>query len=219
MRVKYLHPWNLGRAEAVNEQLLLAGKVIVGDEFTALRTVCGVDVSYKRERYAAAACVVMSYPGLEQVEMVCKRSTVRVEYSPGLLAFREIPPLIPALESLQSSPDLFICDGHGVAHPRRFGLACHLGLLLDRPVVGCAKSLFVGHFKEPAEQRGAYEYLYHRGDLVGAVLRTQDNRKPVFISIGHKVTLESSLAVILRCTAKSRIPEPLRQAHIAAGKE
>jgi deoxyribonuclease V len=219
MKLKQLHRWDLSTAEAERIQLSLSGEVVVDDEFAAIETVCGLDVSYSGEERAAAACVVMSYPELEVVESVCKITAVCYNYIPGLLSFREIPPLIPALEDLESTPDLFICDGHGIAHPRRFGLACHLGVLLDRPVIGCAKSKFVGSFEEPGERRGSYEYLYHKDDLVGAVLRTEENRKPVFVSIGHKVTLDTSIAVVLGCTGRGRIPEPVRQSHLTAGEE
>jgi len=239
MKVKLLHPWNLSESEAVNVQLSLAGKVIAKDEFSSIRTVCGVDVSYRRlaqydaahynEAYidtasadivrAAAACVVLSYPGLEHRETGFKRSCVRFGYVPGLLAFREIPALIPALEGLESSPDLFICDGHGIAHPRGFGLACHLGLLLDRPAIGCAKTRLLGNFEEPGERRGSFEYLYHKDMVIGAVLRTQEKKKPVFVSTGHRITLQSAIEVVLQCTGSDRLTEPVRRAHRRAGKE
>jgi deoxyribonuclease V len=226
MKVKRLHPWDLSETDAVNVQMSLAGEVIAKDDFSSIGTVCGVDVSYRTidtartdELRTAAACVVLSYPGLKHRETVCKRSCVRFEYVPGLLAFREIPALIPALEGLESSPDLFICDGHGIAHQRGFGLACHLGLLLDRPVIGCAKTRLVGNFEEPEEQRGSFEYLYHKGEVIGAVLRTQEKKKPVFVSIGHRITLESAIEVVLQCTGGDRLTEPVRRAHRRAGKE
>lgn len=226
MKVKRLHPWDLSESEAINMQLSLAGEVIAKDEFSSIRTVCGVDVSYRSIDTAradivraAAACVVLSYPGLEHREAVYKRSCVRFGYVPGLLAFREIPALIPALEGLESSPDLFICDGHGIAHQRGFGLACHLGLLLDRPVIGCAKTRLLGNFEEPGERRGSFEYLYHKDRVIGAVLRTQEKKKPVFVSIGHRITLESAIEVVLQCTGSDRLTEPVRRAHRRAGKE
>jgi deoxyribonuclease V len=223
MKVKRLHPWDLSESEAVNVQLSLAGEVIAKDEFSSIRTVCGVDVSYRSAARAdivgaAAACVVLGYPKLEHRETVYKKSCVRFGYVPGLLAFREIPALLPALEGLESSPDLFICDGNGIAHPRGFGLACHLGLLLDRPVIGCAKTRLLGDFEEPGERRGSFEYLYHKDRVIGAVLRTQEKKKPVFVSIGHRITLESAIDVVLQCTGSDRLTEPVRRAHRRAGK-
>ena len=219
MKVKMLHSWDLSLPEAVKVQRSLAQKVTVRDEFRAIRTVCGIDVHYRIEGKAKAACVVMSYPGLEHIETVSGRTDACFGYVPGLFSFREIPPLIPALEALKSSPDLFICDGHGLAHPRRFGLACHLGVLIDRPVIGCAKSRLIGSFKDPEDRRGSFEYLYHNEEVIGAVLRTQENKKPVFVSVGHMITLKSAVEIVLECTVNDRVPEPVLRAHRKARKE
>ena len=219
MKVKMLHSWDLSLPEAVKVQRSLAQKVTVRDEFRAIRTVCGIDVHYSIEGKAKAACVVMSYPGLEHIETVSGRTDACFGYVPGLFSFREIPPLIPALEALKSSPDLFICDGHGLAHPRRFGLACHLGVLIDRPVIGCAKSRLIGSFKDPEDRRGSFEYLYHNEEVIGAVLRTQENKKPVFVSVGHMITLKSAVEIVLECTVNDRVPEPVLRAHRKARKE
>lgn len=213
MKVRAFHRWDLDEAEAVRVQELFAQQVSAADEFTEIRTVCGVDVSYSDDGYSWAACVVLTYPGLVEVEAVCRRSAVHFGYIPGLFSFREIPPLVPALEALECVPDLFLCDGHGYAHPRRFGLACHLGLLLNTPAIGCAKSNLVGRFEIPGEQRGSFEYLYHKEEIIGAVLRTQPNKRPVFVSVGHKITLSTAVEIVMGCTVHGRIAEPLQRSH------
>ncbi len=216
MEVKHLHPWHLTSPEAKNIQETLAKKVIREDTSLNISTVCGVDVGFGKEGKAHAACVVMSYPVLEVIDYITVNTTVDFPYIPGLLSFREIPSFIPALERLKIEPDLILCDGHGIAHPRRFGIASHLGLLLDKPVVGCAKSKLIGTYHEPDNKRGSYEYLYHSGEIIGAVMRTRSGVKPVFISIGHKLSLKRALDLILHCCTKYRIPEPIRCAHMKA---
>jgi deoxyribonuclease V len=212
MRLIELHPWNLSPSEAREVQGALASGVERTDDLGEVRRVCGVDVGFKGGT-VRAACVVLSFPDLEPLESLCLESPVAFPYVPGLLSFREIPPLVPVLKSLAVEPDLLIADGQGIAHPRRLGLASHLGLLLDKPVIGCAKSRLLGAFREPGFSRGDYEHLFDGEEIIGAVLRTKDKVKPLFVSIGHKVSLESSIDFILGCTRGHRLPEPIRFAH------
>ena len=165
---------------------------------------------------ATAAVVVLSYPTLETVECRIARTKVNFPYVPGLLSFRETPVLFPVLESLTLRPDVLLVDGQGIAHPRRFGIACHLGLLFDIPTIGCAKSRLTGKFEEPGRAKGARTELKDGEEVIGAALRTRDGTKPIFVSIGHKVDLETALRMVLRCVGKYRIPEPTRRAHLAA---
>lgn len=217
MKVAELHPWDLSPSEARKVQDALAPAVKRSGELDGVRRVCGVDIGFGSGT-VRAACAVLSFPDLEPVETLCLEGTVAFPYVPGLLSFREIPPLVPVLEKLAVEPDLLIADGQGIAHPRRFGLASHLGLLLDRPVIGCAKSRLLGVFREPGSSRGEYEYLFDGDEIVGAVLRTKERVKPVFVSVGHKVSLESSIRFILECCRGHRLPEPVRVAHgLASG--
>jgi deoxyribonuclease V len=220
MKVRNLHAWNLTEEEAQDIQRTLSKQVIPYDGFSTVQTICGVDVSYRiKENLATAACVAMSYPGLEVIETVAANTPVSFPYTSGLFSFREIPALIPAVEKLKVQPDLIICDGHGLIHPRRFGLACHLGLLVDIPTIGCAKSKLIGVYREPLQSRGSFEYVRHDGEIVGAVLRTTNKGTPVFVSIGHRICLESAIKYILGCTDNHRLPEPVRYAHLRASEE
>ena len=160
--------------------------------------------------------MVLSYPTLETVECRIARTEVAFPYVPGLLSFRETPVLVPVLESLALRPDVLLVDGQGIAHPRRFGIACHLGLLFDIPTIGCAKSRLTGKFEEPGQAKGSHAELKDGEEVIGAALRTRDGTRPIFVSIGHKVDLESALRIVLGCVGKYRIPEPTRRAHLAA---
>ena len=160
--------------------------------------------------------MVLSYPTLETVECRIASTEVTFPYVPGLLSFRETPVLVPVLESLILRPDVLLVDGQGIAHPRRFGIACHLGLLFDIPTIGCAKSRLTGKFEEPGRAKGSRAELKDGEEVIGAALRTRDGTKPIFVSIGHKVDLESALRIVLGCVGKYRIPEPTRRAHLAA---
>ena len=170
----------------------------------------------KNMKLATAACVVMSYPMLDVVETAVVETSVVFKYFPGLLSFRETPALIPAFKKLKIAPDLVICDGHGLIHPRRFGLACHLGLLLDTPTIGCAKSRLIGSYSVPEEARGSNEYVRDSGEVIGAVLRTKKGVKPVYVSTGHRISLSSAIDFVLGCTRNHRLTEPVRYAHFAA---
>ena len=195
-------------AAAVAVQERLRDRVVpVGSP--ACRTVAGVDVSEKDGR-ARAAVVVMR--GLEPVEEAVAETAIPFPYVPGLLSFREIPPLLAAWRKLRTRPDVVIVDGQGYAHPRRFGLACHLGVLLGVPTIGCAKSLLVGRYAEPAPERGSWSPLVDRGETIGVALRTRDGTNVVYVSVGHRISLGAAIRTVLACATRYRLPEPQRLA-------
>lgn len=223
MQIRALHDWQMTPAEAVQLQVSLARQLIDGPPLTLSEgmLVAGVDVSVQPNAdgvaWSQAAVVVLVFPSLTVIETVTAQMPTPFPYVPGLLTFREGPVLVQAFEKLISAPDVFIFDGMGRAHPRRIGIAAHMGLWLDRPTIGCGKTLFVGHHDDPPHERGAWTPLIHRGDLIGAALRTRPQVKPVYISAGHRIDLASSIAVTMACTGKYRLPEPIRAAHNAAG--
>ena len=219
MEITHRHDWNLRPDEAIALQKQLVGEVIDTRplDLERIELVAGVDVSVKKE-VSQAAVVVLRFPTMEIVETSRWRMPTPFPYIPGLLSFREGPALEEAFKALQSNPDVFLFDGMGRAHPRRFGIACHLGLWLQRPTIGCGKTLLVGKHIEPANERGAYTDLSDRGEVIGATLRTRPNVKPVYISVGHLADLPTSIELVLRCTGKYRLPEPIRAAHNAAGE-
>ena len=179
--------------------------------------MAGTDIYYLREsRLALGAVVLMGYPGMEVLEVRTSALRVPFPYVPGLLSFRELPALLPALESLERTPDLIFADGQGLAHPRFFGLASHLGVLTGIPAIGCAKSRLVGEAAEPGPEVGDWEPLVYEGRTVGAVLRTRRAVKPLYVSVGHLVDLPTSLRLVLDCLRGYRLPEPQRKAHAAA---
>lgn len=176
--------------------------------------VGGADISYNRgSEILYAAIVILRLKDLLFVETVGHRAQTSFPYIPGLLSFREVPVLLETFKKLRHKPDLLLCDGQGIAHPRRFGLASHLGLLLDRPTIGCAKSRLIGTAPEPSSRRGSATTLKDKGEAIGKVLRTRDRVRPVYVSIGHKIDLDTAVSVVLRCSPRYRIPEPTRQAH------
>lgn len=184
------------------------------DRLTPLRRVAGADVSYDRgSPVLFAAVVVLDAQSLEVVESAGVRARAGFPYVPGYLSFREIPPLLEAFGRLRRRPDLVVCDGQGRAHPRRFGLACHLGVVLDLPSVGCAKSRLVGSHREVGARRGAHVALRDRGEVVGEVLRTRAGVKPVYVSVGHRVSLATARRTLLALAPRWRLPEPIRAAH------
>lgn len=215
MKIDSLHSWNLETEDARRLQLELAGKVIQEDRFSSIKTVGGVDIGVSGGE-AHAACVVMSFPELEVVDCAVSSSPTSFPYVPGLLSFREIPALIPALEKLKVDPDLMLVDGQGLAHPRRFGLASHLGVLCNKPSIGCAKSKLFGSFREPGPERGSMECLYDGEVIIGMALRTRDHVKPLFVSVGHNISLYSAVRFVLQCCTRYRLPEPVRFAHNTA---
>lgn len=179
----------------------------------AVRSVVGLDVSYAAgDTRLVAAAVVLDVATLSVVESAVVADRPRFPYVPGLFAFRELPPLLAALDRLSVTPDVYVCDGFGLAHPRRFGLACHLGVLLDRPVFGVAKSALVGQAPPPGPGRGAWTPLRDGAETVGRSLRTQDGVRPVYVSVGHRVRLADACALTLRVSPRYRVPEPIRRA-------
>ncbi|MBI2857600.1 MAG: deoxyribonuclease V [Chloroflexi bacterium] len=217
MDFSQLHEWQLGYHEARDVQTAIAGKISRKNELSAPRFVAGIDARYEGSRgMATGAVVVLSYPGLELVEVRIAHSVPLFPYIPGLLSFRECPVIVEACLKVKTEPDLVLVDGQGIAHPRRIGLASHLGLLLDRPTIGCAKSRLVGMNDEPGPDKGAWSNLTEDGELIGAVLRTRAGSRPLYVSIGNKVDLPGAIAWTLNCCMKYRLPEPTRLAHLAA---
>jgi deoxyribonuclease V len=196
----------------------LAWQVVRETQLGLVATVAGIDASFGGG-LARAAVAVLSYPGLQVIESAVAARPVTFPYVPGLLSFREGPAVLDALDKLKSPPDLLIFDGHGLAHPRRFGLACHLGLLVDIPAIGCAKSRLCGQYEEPGPHRGDTMPLIDKGEVVGAAVRTRAGVKPVFVSIGHRVDLPTSIHYVLACCRGYRLPETTRWAHRLAGAE
>jgi deoxyribonuclease V len=217
--MKKLHKWDLPYSQAREVQTRLAGKV----RFTPLRknpkVAAGIDCAFSEDgRRILAAVVVLRLPEFELVETASAVRKVTFPYIPGLLSFREAPVCIAAVEKLRSRPDVFIIDGQGIAHPRRLGLAAHLGLFFDMPTVGCAKSRLTGNFEEPPPEKGAHTLLTERSETIGAVVRTRTNVKPVFVSVGHKCVLTDAIGIVLACAVKYRLPEPTRLAHRSVSK-
>jgi deoxyribonuclease V len=224
--MKKLHSWNLSYSRARELQAKLSGKV----QFTPLKKkpqmVAGLDCAFSKDgERIIAVVIVLRLPQFDVVETVNASKKVTFPYIPGLLSFREAPVCLAAVEKLQEQPDLFIIDGQGIAHPRRLGLAAHLGLFLDKPTIGCAKSRLTGIYEEPSLGKGAYSLLKDekakqnsQSDIIGAVLRTRTNVKPVFVSVGHKCLLENAIKIVLDCAVKYRLPEPTRLAHQLVSK-
>jgi deoxyribonuclease V len=212
------HPWDLSVAEAKALQLQLAEKVISTTTFdpAAVQTVAGVDVSFRAEM-AQAAVVVLRFPDLEPVDYALGKAPLTFPYVPGLLTFREGPSVLNALEKLTVSPDLFIFDGHGMAHPRRIGLAAHMGVVLDHASIGCAKSRLIGKHDEPGDAVGDWVPLCDHEVTIGAVVRTQPGVSPLYVSIGHRIDLPTAVDFVLRCIRDHRLPETTRYAHRVAG--
>lgn len=212
-------PWPTTVAEAVALQKLLAGSVITADRLGKVRYVAGLDVGPEvGNGQMRAAVAVLSFPDLRMADQAVARQPVTFPYVPGLLSFRETPALLAALDKLGVTPDLLLCDGQGLAHPRRFGLACHLGVLTGIAAIGVAKSLLVGEHAPLPHARGAWRPLVHRDEVVGAALRTRDGVAPVYVSVGHRVSLETAIDYVLACAPRYRLPETTRAAHrLASG--
>jgi deoxyribonuclease V len=212
VKVPDLHPWpdTVGEAEAVQARLRpLLDLTSPGPQ--TVRTVAGLDVAYTEERLAAAA-VILDAETLEVIEEATVVDRPGFPYVPGLFAFRELPALVDALRKLRITPDLLVCDGHGLAHPKRFGLACHLGVLTGLPSIGVGKTRLVGTYDEPDGARGAWSPISDDGEIVGRALRTQTGVRPVFVSVGHRADLDTACAVTLRLAPHYRLPETTRQA-------
>ncbi len=206
---------NFAGARVLQEKL--RHKVITHDVFGDIRYIAGLDVGLEGE-VARGAAIVLSYPNLELVESAIARAPIQFPYVPGYLSFREVPVLVKALESLAITPNLILCDGQGIAHPRRFGLACHVGIVTDIPSIGVGKTRLIGIHQEPGTDKGSWSKLTHQGETIGAVVRTRANTKPVYVSTGHKISLESAIKWTLKCCPKYRLPETTRSAHKLASE-
>ncbi len=216
MQLAHAHRWDVSVPEAIAIQRDLRRWVVMENRLGEVKTIAGVDVS-AQEDTSRAAVVVLSYPDLLPLDSSVAALPLQFPYVPGLLSFREVPAILAAFDKLFRLPDLIIIDGQGVAHPRRIGIATHLGVLLDHPTIGCAKSRLCGEYKEPDAEAGSYTYLYDQGEVIGAVVRTKANVAPLFVSVGHRVDLATAIAYVLRCCRKYRLPETTHWAHQVAG--
>ena len=229
MQTKDLHSWNLSYSQARDCQKNLASKVKFIPLKKQPKLIAGIDCAFSKDgEKIIAAVVVLKLPDFIPVETTSALRKVTFPYIPGLLSFREAPVCIAAVEKLKTKPDLFIIDGQGIAHPRRLGLAAHLGLFFDKPTIGCAKSRLIGQFQEPPLEKGAYTLLKDKKrmkpdtqytirntqyETIGAVVRTRTNVNPVFVSVGNKCLLKDAIKITLACAVKYRLPEPTRLAH------
>lgn len=208
------HPWDVTPEQAIAIQQALRDQVITEDAFPALHTLAGVDVGFEDEwTITRAAVVVLSYPQLEVREQFVARLPTSFPYVPGLLSFREVPAVLAALEGLSALPDLVICDGQGIAHPRRLGIASHLGVVTGLPTIGAAKKRLFGSHGDVPPEKGGWVPLRHKQETLGAVLRTRVGVKPLYVSVGHKVGLATAIKLVLACTTRYRLPETTRHAH------
>jgi deoxyribonuclease V len=213
------HPWDVSPSQAVAIQEQMRQLVIREDQLGPVRSVAGIDVGFEAGgKLARAAVVVLDYPQLTLRETALARLPVSFPYIPGLLSFREAPVILQALSQLHEFPDLLLCDGQGLAHPRRFGLACHLGLATGLPSIGAAKSRLTGVHQPVGEGRGDWQPLLDADEVIGAALRTRPKTKPIFVSIGHRVSLGSALDYTLGCCTSYRLPLPSRLAHQLASQ-
>ncbi len=211
MKISQPHAWPLTVEEAIAIQQHLSAEVITEDQLQPVQYVAGVDMGFESAgTISRAAVAVLSFPDLQLQEKAIARRPTSFPYIPGFLSFREIPAVLDALLKISTIPDLILCDGQGIAHPRRFGIACHLGLIVDIPTIGVAKSLLIGQHEEVPSSRGSWRPLRHRGDTIGAVLRTRTGTKPLYVSSGHRVSLPTAIEYVLRCTPKYRLPETTR---------
>jgi deoxyribonuclease V len=218
MRVQALHEWEVSIARAKEIQLSLAKRVVTESEVINPSLVAGIDISAPdAQGVARGAVVILRYPELSIVEVEIAQGELTLPYIPGLLSFRETPLILAACVKLNNVPDLILIDGQGIAHPRRFGLASHVGLFLDLPTVGCAKSILCGQHQPVGEDVGSHAELLDNGELIGAALRTKARVRPIYVSVGHKIDLASALQLVMKCCRGYRLPEPTRLAHLAAG--
>ena len=219
MRVEELHGFDLSPAEARRLQGELASRVVAEPplDLGAVRYVAGADVSTQGDK-AYATVVILDFPRLSAVEVQGFEAPLEVPYVPGLLSFREMPSVLGALKKVETAAEVMVLDAQGLAHPRRMGLASHIGLFLEVPTVGCAKSVLVGKFEEPGVGKGSATELVHRGEVVGRAVRTRERVSPVYVSVGNGIDLDSSVELVLACCTRYRLPEPTRQAHNAANR-
>jgi len=214
-----LHSWDLTPGEAIEVQQRLRNLVRLRPLAGPVSAIAGADISFNKfSETVYAGVVVLSLPALRIIESAGVRSVAKFPYVPGLLSFREAPSLLEAWEKLKTKPDVLMLDGQGIAHPRRFGIACHVGVLLDLPTIGCAKSILVGRYGELGLEAGSRSPLVDRGEQVGVALRTKNKVSPVYVSPGHLIDLDSAVDLVLRSTGKYRQPEPTRQAHLLVNR-
>lgn len=220
MRIRQRHRWDLTPKEAMALQARLAAEVVRRDDFAAIGRVAGVDAGFEEAGATTRAAVaVLAFPSLQLETSAIARLPTRFPYVPGLLSFREVPAVLAAIEQLAVPPDLLLCDGQGIAHPRRFGIACHLGLLLDLPAIGVAKSRLIGQHGAVPDERGAWVPLRDGEETIGAVLRSRQGVRPLYVSPGHRIGLESALAWVMACLTRYRLPETTRLAHRLASEK
>ncbi|MES2733778.1 MAG: deoxyribonuclease V [Bacteroidota bacterium] len=221
MQVIPRHEWPSTIEEAVAIQRQIAGDVITTDDLDEpIRYVAGVDVGFEQNgEITRAAIAILRFPELELVEEVLARRPTTFPYVPGLLSFREIPAILDALEKMKITPGLLLCDGHGIAHPRRLGIASHIGVFTGLPTLGVGKSILVGKHAPIPQEKGSWQPLIHRGEVVGAALCTRPKVSPVFISPGHRISLATSLQYVMACVTKYRLPETTRYAHNLASNQ
>ena len=205
-------------AQAKQIQQELAKKVSCESKALIPNVIAGVDISVSNSTgIARSAVVILNYPELEIVEIATAEDKLDFPYIPGLLSFREAPLILAACQKLSTNPDLILADGQGIAHPRRFGIASHLGLLLNTPTIGCAKSRLCGKHEPVGMEAGSYAKLFDNGEIIGVALRTKTKVNPIYVSIGHKIDLPSAIDWVLQCCRRYRLPDPCRLAHLAAG--
>lgn len=209
------HSWDVTPREAVALQQQLRTRIEIRPLEAAPRTIAGADISFNRfSDVVYAGIVVLAFPSLEVLEEAGVQTRARFPYVPGLLSFREMPALLQAWDKLRTRPDVLVMDGQGTAHPRRFGIACHAGLYLDLPSLGCAKSVLTGRFEMPGEARGSWSPMTHYNETVGAAVRTKNRVAPVYVSPGHRMDLPGAIELMLACDGGYRVPEPTRRAHL-----
>ena len=216
MEIYHKHTWKVSPKEAKSIQLSLKRMLTFHTkiDFSQIRTIAAADISYNRfDDQLYAVVVFVNVPKLNLTDVYSTQAKASFPYIPGFLSFREIPPLLDIFKKISIAPDIIFCDGQGIAHPRGFGLASHLGIILDVPTIGCAKSVLVGKYVEPSLSKGSTSPLLYQEQEVGAAVRTRKGVKPVFVSVGHKLCLDDAVKIILQCSPKFRIPEPLRLAH------
>lgn len=213
MKIAQNYPLPKTVDEAIAIQENLRSEIITTDQLGTVQYVAGVDVGFaENDNLSVAGVAVLSFPDLELKEKAIAKRTTTFPYLPGFLSFREVPAVLDALAQLTIAPDLILCDGQGIAHPRRFGLACHLGLLANVPTIGVAKSIYIGEHEEVGAERGSWQALWDNGEVIGAVLRSQTNVKPLYVSSGHCISLPTAIDYVLRCAPKYRLPETTRWA-------
>lgn len=226
MDLANIHPWKVSVREAIRIQYNLKKKIILDRKLPRVRKIAGVDVAFPDDKEAVCAVCIFRYPELSLVEAVTSRKKIAFPYISGLLTFREGPAILEVFKKLKNRPDLVLFDGQGICHPRRMGIAAHMGIILDIPSIGCAKSHLYGVYKMPGENKGDFSYIYsgtktsgvgiygkHKKEILGVALRTRARVKPLFVSCGHKISLKQAIRLVLESCLRFRIPQPLRYAH------